>query len=98
MYTSMVMQLVNDMRDEVLTILMEECAEVIVECSKIIRFGNDGTALAKELGDLQALVDLAQRLDVVSYTDIDNQVPKKLEKLKMYSDLGELIDEIQSNG
>lgn len=86
------------MRDELLTIMMEECAEVIVECSKIIRFGNDGTALAKELGDLQAMVDLAQRFDLVSYTDIEEQVPKKLNKLRSWSKLGGLIDELQTNG
>ena len=85
------------MRDELLTIMMEECAEVIVECSKIIRFGNDGTALAKELGDLQAMVDLAQRFDLVSYTDIEEQVPKKLNKLRSWSKLGGLINEVQSN-
>jgi hypothetical protein len=85
------------MRDELLTIMMEECAEVIVECSKIIRFGNDGTALAKELGDLQAMVDLAQRFDLVSYTDIEEQIPKKLNKLRSWSKLGELIDEIQTD-
>jgi hypothetical protein len=85
------------MRDELLTIMMEECAEVIVECSKIIRFGNDGTALAKELGDLQAMVDLAQRFDLVSYTDIEEQIPKKLNKLRSWSKLGGLINEVQSN-
>lgn len=91
------MRLVSNMRDELLTIMMEECAEVIVECSKIIRFGNDGTALAKELGDLQAMVDLAQRFDLVSYTDIEEQIPKKLNKLRSWSKLGELIDEIQTD-
>ena len=85
-------------KHELLTIMMEECAEVIVECSKIIRFGNDGSALAKELGDLQAMVDLAQKADLVSYTEIEDQIPKKLEKLKSFSDLGELIAEIEEAG
>ena len=85
-------------KHELLTILMEECAEVIVECSKIIRFGNDGEELAKELGDLQAMIELAQAADIVAYDDIEYQIPRKLEKLKKWSDLGELIDEIQPNG
>ena len=80
-------------RHELLTIMMEECAEVIVECSKIIRFGNDGSSLAKELGDLQAMVELAQKSDIISYTEIEDQIPHKMEKLKKYSDLGELIEE-----
>ena len=80
-------------KHELLTIMMEECAEVIVECSKIIRFGNDGSSLAKELGDLQAMVELAQKADLVSYTDIEDQISHKMNKLRKYSDLHELIDE-----
>ena len=80
-------------KHELLTIMMEECAEVIVECSKIIRFGNDGSSLAKELGDLQAMVELAQKSDIISYTEIEDQIPHKMEKLKKYSDLDELIEE-----
>ena len=80
-------------KHELLTIMMEECAEVIVECSKIIRFGNDGSSLAKELGDLQAMIELAQEADLISYTGIQDQVFHKMEKLKKYSDLGELIEE-----
>jgi NTP pyrophosphatase (non-canonical NTP hydrolase) len=40
-------------KEECLTILMEECGEVIQEASKIMRFGNDTSKLTKELGDLQ---------------------------------------------
>jgi len=85
------------MRDELLTVLMEECAEVIVECSKIIRFDNDGEALAKELGDLYAMVELAQKADLITWQDIEQQIPRKLNKLRSWSKLGGLINEVQSN-
>lgn len=82
-------------RDELLTILMEECAEVIVECSKIKRFGesavyNGETAmdrLEKELGDLYCMVDLLQGEDMISYTKLDESAKKKHEKLKKWSNL-----------
>ena len=58
----------NDDTKEILTILQEECAEVIVEVSKCFRFGPDQMMegvdvtnmqrLQKELGDLQAMIEL----------------------------------------
>ena len=46
-------------RDEILTILMEECAETSIECSKVIRFNIDNTErLEKELGDVLMMVEL----------------------------------------
>lgn len=82
-------------REELLTILMEECAEVIVECSKIKRFGesavyNGETAmdrLEKELGDLYCLVDLLHGEDMISYTKLDEYAGMKHEKLKKWSNL-----------
>lgn len=52
--------------DELLVILMEECAEVIQAASKCLRFGftryqpeygNNDKVLAAEIGDLLAMVD-----------------------------------------
>jgi NTP pyrophosphatase (non-canonical NTP hydrolase) len=58
----------NDEVWETLVILQEECAEVIVEISKCMRFGPDQMMqgsnetnmqrLEKELGDLQAMIEL----------------------------------------
>lgn len=67
--------------------MAEEAAEVAIECSKIIRFGGSGNKLSKEIGDLWAMVELAHEADIVSHTIIDEQIPKKLEKLKVYSTL-----------
>lgn len=80
---------------ELLTVLMEECAEVIQAASKVIRFGPDSTwegqsalsNLEKELGDLQCMVDLLHQHDMVSYVNMDECAVRKYEKLKEWSNL-----------
>jgi len=82
---------------ELLTVLMEECSEVIQAAAKCQRYGWDSkyegsTArenLEKELGDLQCMIDLLQQHDVVSYTTMDEQAHRKYEKLKKWSNLVE---------
>jgi NTP pyrophosphatase (non-canonical NTP hydrolase) len=79
-----------DYEKELLTIMMEECGEVIQACSKIIRFGADETNLSnleKELGDLFQMMELAHQYDLVSWTGIDSASMEKAEKLKKYSSL-----------
>lgn len=87
----------NELR-EILTILQEECAEVIVEISKCFRFGPDqilkGTSdsnierLQKELGDLQAMIDLLIDANIgISTEGIKLAKNKKFEKLKTWSNL-----------
>lgn len=88
----------NSQTKEVLTILQEEAAEVIVEVSKCFRFGPDqmytGSELTniqrlqKELGDLQALVDLLVKEDVgITYDGINSAKKQKFDKLKVYSNI-----------
>ena len=80
---------------ELLTVTMEECAEVIQACSKIIRFGYDSEwngqtgaeILERELGDLQCMIDLLHSNDVISFTKMDEQAEAKYEKLKKWSNL-----------
>lgn len=79
--------IIKDREIEILTILMEECGEVIQECSKILRFGNDYSKLEKELADLQAMVSLLHSDDRVSYTEMDIYAQQKFEKLKKYSNI-----------
>ena len=82
---------------EVMDILQEECAEVIQAISKISRFGLDNLKpgkpktnrehLEEELGDLQAMVEILQELDIVSYTNIEKAAEAKREKLKIWSNI-----------
>jgi hypothetical protein len=86
----------NDEVKEILQILQEECAEVIVEICKIMRFGPDQCkpnsdetniqALQKELGDLEAMIELLVKAKVgINKNNIDLAKKKKYEKLRIYS-------------
>jgi len=85
--------------NEVMNILSEECAEVIQAVSKINRFGMDNYKpgkpktnrqhLEEELGDLMAMIDILQEMDVVSYANIEKAAEAKHEKLKKWSTIYE---------
>ena len=87
----------NEVEKEVLLIAQEECAEVIQAVSKISRFGLDNLKpgkpktnrehLEEELGDLQAMVEILQELDIVSYSNIEKAAEAKREKLKIWSNI-----------
>jgi hypothetical protein len=83
---------------EILIILQEECAEVIVEISKCFRFGPDQMMegvdvtniqrLQKELGDLQAMVELLVKQKVgVTNAGLNEARKAKFEKLKQWSNI-----------
>lgn len=83
---------------EIMQVLQEECAEVIVEICKIMRFGPDQCkpnsdetnikALEKEIGDMQALVDLLIKQKIgVSVDGINKAKKNKVEKLKIWSNI-----------
>ena len=86
--------------NEVMDILQEECAEVIQAVSKIRRFGIDNHKpgkpktnrehLEEELGDLYAMIDILQELDIVSWTNIERAAEAKREKLKTWSNIFEV--------
>ena len=79
--------------EEIMTILQEECAEVIQAVSKVKRFGmmeNHGN-LVVELCDLQAMLDLMYEFGVIhcSYEQrLDNMFLKR-KKLKKFSKIFE---------
>ena len=85
--------------NEVMNILSEECAEVIQAVSKINRFGMDNYKpgkpktnrqhLEEELGDLMAMIDILQEMDVVSYANIEKAAEAKHEKLKKWTTIYE---------
>jgi NTP pyrophosphatase (non-canonical NTP hydrolase) len=88
----------NEDTREILTILQEECAEVIVEVSKCFRFGPDQMMegvdvtnierLQKELGDLLAMVELLVDNNVgITDQKLIEAKMKKFEKLKKWSNL-----------
>jgi len=79
----------DDKLQELLTITMEECGELIQACSKAIRckdyYGNE--KLTEEVGDVYCMIELLHEYDLISWGDIEERVKIKKEKLKKWSDL-----------
>ena len=79
---------------ETLTILSEECAEVVQANSKLIRFGpyddENIIDLEKELGDVMAVVMILDYYGYVKLSNIQEQIEPKLKKLKKYSKIKNL--------
>ena len=79
---------------ETLTILSEECAEVIQANSKLIRFGpyddENIKELEKELGDVMAMVLVLDYYGYVKLENIQKNIEPKLKKLKKYSKIKNL--------
>lgn len=88
------------MTNEVLTILSEECAEVIQAASKLQRFGVDDVKnkkrLQDEVGDLIGVIVILHTLGMVNEKDIQKQVKRKLRKLKRWSSI-DCLDDIIKN-
>jgi NTP pyrophosphatase (non-canonical NTP hydrolase) len=83
--------MMDDQTKEILTILQEEAAEVIVEISKCIRFGmteDNLDRLNKELGDLGLMIDLLIDEHIgVTGSKIFQAKENKLKKLSVYSNI-----------
>jgi hypothetical protein len=80
----------NNERDEILTILMEESAEVTVESSKIIRFNGGFDRLEAELGDMMCMMELLVEKGYVKADNIGQYAQAKRMKLKKWSDIKNL--------
>lgn len=90
--------IMNEDTKEILQILQEECAEVVVAISKCFRFGPDQCRpdsdetnikrLEQELGDVQAMIELLVKKKVgVTNNGIADGKKLKFEKLKKFSNL-----------
>ena len=79
----------EDKLQELLTITMEECGELIQACSKAIRCNDyyDNDKLIEELGDVNYMIELMHQYDLVSLKDLVDRGKIKEEKLKKWSSL-----------
>jgi hypothetical protein len=85
----------SSIHQEALSILSEECAGVIKSCSKIMRFGTgsswDGVTnsqtLAKEVGSLLAVIDIALELDIIRQDEIIEAKMNKFKSLAKWSNI-----------
>jgi NTP pyrophosphatase (non-canonical NTP hydrolase) len=78
---------------EALIILAEECAEVVQECTKLLRFGlnvDDVQNLNKEIGDVLALVEYLNNQGLIDLFLLEESIENKKEKLKTWSSLYEV--------
>ena len=84
-------ELTMDKLQELLTITMEECGELIQACSKAIRCDDyhDNKKLIEEVGDVMCMLELLHEYDLISWDDVDKRVKVKKEKLKKWSSLYE---------
>ena len=84
-----------DNEDLNLTLMIEECAEVIHIISKIKRFGKDDPhperdnipkieLLHKELGDLFCIVEIMAYHNYIDLDQVDTYATQKFDKLKKY--------------
>ena len=78
-----------DERQQLLVILMEECGELIQECSKNLRRGEffDREDFKNEVGDVYTMINLLHEWDVISWDEIEERERVKRKKLSKWSDL-----------
>ena len=78
-----------DERQQLLVITMEECGELIQECSKNLRRGEffGSQKLKDEVGDVYTMIDLLHEWDVISWDEIEKRREVKRNKLSKWSDL-----------
>ena len=76
---------------ELLTITMEECGELIQVCSKAIRCDDyhDNQKLLEEIGDVQCMIDLIKEYGLVSSDEVNSRIGVEKLKLKKWSRLYE---------
>ena len=79
----------EDKLQELLTITMEECGELIQACSKAIRCNDyyDNDKLIEELGDVNYMIELIHQYNLISLKDLVDRAKIKKDKLKKWSSL-----------
>ena len=83
--------MLNKVQEEILTILQEECAEVIQSVSKVRRFGEAGNIeqLEQEIADVLCMINLAYRHGIMVRNEerVQNRITVKEERLKKFSSI-----------
>ena len=68
-------EIIMNKLQELLIITMEECGELIQECSKSIRMKDyNRNELKDEIGDVLCMIDLLKSNGIVSGRELKNQV------------------------
>ena len=87
----------NTQETELLTITLEECAEVVQAISKCFRFGMDGQwpigaptnkqHLEEEIGDLLCMVKILEDKGIIDPDNVHAATLNKYEKLSKWSNV-----------
>ena len=80
-----------DERQQLMVITMEECGELVQECSKNLRRAEifDRENFKKEVGDVYTMIELLVEWDLLSWSEIEDRVKVKRKKLSKWSNLVE---------
>ena len=74
--------------DELMVITMEECGELIQECSKAVRCQEfDKQSLKEELSDVMCMLELMIENKIITRTELSNGANLKKMKLIKWSNL-----------
>ena len=77
-----------DKLQELMTITMEECGELIQECSKSIRMKDyNRDELKEELSDVMCMIELMIENNIINRTELNNGANLKKMKLMKWSNL-----------
>ena len=85
----------HDAMQELMVLTMEECGELIQQCSKLLRKrAPEGDVseetlkkLTDEVGDVLCMIELLQKFKLITWDEVEERERVKLEKLKKYSNL-----------
>jgi len=74
---------------QLMVITMEECGELIQQCSKCLRKGEcyNDKELIEEIGDVHTMIELMLEYNIASRDEIEKRAKVKRERLKKWSDL-----------
>ena len=75
---------------EILVITMEECCELAMVCSKLLRFGKEEqhlNNLLQEAADVTVMINLLSDYKLVSHIERLEKMFDKQDKLKKWSDV-----------
>lgn len=84
----------NTKQEEILTILQEECAEVVQAICKIRRFGfnrENVEHLEQEIADVLCMINLSHTHNVLVWDEdkVNQRISKKEERLRVFSTIYE---------
>lgn len=63
-------------------VCMEECSELIKECSKMLRGKGNKNHLIEEMADVYICLEMLEKMYRISAIDIDAVIVDKIERLK----------------